>query len=306
MDETRLKNALQGKDGRSGGMNLPELIKYARDHGIEVKSSFKRQEVIDRIKSHVSAAATDKGRHQDEDKGRHQDEDKGRHQDADKQRQELITHIKKSATSVQASTAGEVIDVDIPGSMFEVLNGLPKLRREYGGIMDFKLDGSFEAMSMVPGEEAFVKSSDIPDYEVWWHNHPQTSGFSVPSLSDIFVLISRKHTQYSLIFTQDGTFVQWVPNSEQAMLKSKLFKSFSKSLEELIELFDNIIFRESGDTLLKQYVSAVRKYFNVETRFVPWGHPVTLSVKPYETSIHKGRKSPVIIKKKQRGGSRLR
>ncbi len=289
-DEVRLKNALQGKDARSGGMNLPELIKYARDNSIDVKSSAKRQDIIEIIKRHSGSTQV-----------RQQAADKELKQAADKARKELIAHIKKSAMTKSPSSKDGVIDVNIPETMFGVLYILPNLKREYGGIMDFKVDGSFEAMSMVAGEETFVKSTDIPDYEVWWHNHPKTADgfFSVPSLADIFVLITRKHTQYSLVFTQDGTFVQWVPNAEQSMLRYKLFKSFSKSMEELTKTFDNIVFREAEDTVLKQYISAVKKYFNIETRFIPWGEPVTLSIKPYETSIHTGRKAP-IIKKKQR------
>lgn len=244
-DETRFKNALQGKDGRSGGMNLPELIRCVRSKGMTVKSSVKRSE--------------------------------------------LVADVTRKLTS-----QGGPIEVIIPETVTSVFKILPTLRREYGGIMDFKLNGSFEAMSMVPGESKSIKSEDVPDYEVWWHNHPETgTGFSIPSFNDITVLIKRKYTQYSLVFTQDGTFIQWVPDKDASLSKLKLFMDLSKS-KDLNEMFLHVLFDKENPDTIKQYISGVRAYFAVETKFVPWGQPISMSIKPYEPSVHKGRSAPSI------------
>jgi hypothetical protein len=165
---------------------------------------------------------------------------------------------------------------------------MPHLKREYGGIIDFKLNGNLESMSLIPGEQSYINAEDIPDYEVMWHNHPYTpSGTSIPSLSDIKVLVGRKYTQYSLIFTDMGTFIQWVPDKEVARFYLKNFISISENVADQNAVFLNVLFRPDDPEVINQYVTNVRRYFKVETRFIPWGQEVTLELTPYEPTIHK-------------------
>ena len=204
-------------------------------------------------------------------------------------RQELVNKIN----ALNQWPTG-VMRVHIPDTITNLIKIMPYLKQEYGGIIDFKLNGNLESMSLIPGNEAYVNSDDIPDYEVMWHNHPfPDSGTSIPSLSDIKLLINRQHTQYSLIFTDMGTFIQWVPDKEQARFYLKNFTSMYKTIVEQNAMFLNILFREDDPEVVNQYTDNVRKYFKVETRFIPWGQPVTLELTPYEPTIHKGRRRTV-------------
>ena len=197
-------------------------------------------------------------------------------------------------------------EVVLPATIKDVVKTLPKLKREYGGIIDFKLDGSFETMSMVPGEATYVKGTDVPDYEVMWHNHPEVLNpgyISTPSLGDTISLIKRKHTQYSLIFTDKGTYVQWVPDRHVSKQYLKLFLSSAKktvnrrvdreaSEREALSLFSKIIYSPRIRTpFMEQLIQGIRTYFKVETAFIPWDqdYEYVLNIVPYEPTIHRGR-----------------
>jgi hypothetical protein len=196
------------------------------------------------------------------------------------------TASKSTAAMVKRPSDGRMV-VRIPAEIQELVRGLPELRREYGGIIDFKLDGSFETMSVVYGEGTYIKGGDIPDYEVMWHNHPRAPGgqSSVPSFADVRNIINSKHAQYSLIFTELGTFIQWVPNKKESQ---GILASAGKDINENFVMF---ISMSPGKTIEEKYIYAIRSVLKVETMFAKWGQPYELHIFPYEPTVHAGRKS---------------
>ena len=237
-DNTRLANALTGKQQRNGGMNKQELLTCAISRGLDAKKNMTRPKLISLFNP-----------------------------PAEKR-------------------------VSIPQTIQDVVKILPKLKREYGGIIDFKLNGSFEAMSMIPGEATTVKGTDIPDYEVMWHNHPkaQEGYISLPSFADAQSLILRKHTQYSLIFTDIGTFIQWTPDRYNSKQHLKLFRESAKNLVSVEALYDSVTHDSASNVpFMEQFISGVKNFLAVETLFVPWGQGLTFKIYPYEPTVHRGR-----------------
>uniref|UniRef100_A0A6C0J9S0 Uncharacterized protein n=1 Tax=viral metagenome TaxID=1070528 RepID=A0A6C0J9S0_9ZZZZ len=182
--DIRIEKACSGATKANGGMNLPELKVYLSSvkPDINVKS-MKRSVLIKDICNHISAKSSKPALPGLPGKPI---------------KPKLPTTIK--VTKVRKD--GHVT-VTIPTHIQNMFSVLPDLDREYGGLMDYKLGGEFESISLIAGAQNTIEAKEIPDYETMWHNHPTEplEETSVPSTPDLANLIMRS-VQVRLIFVK--------------------------------------------------------------------------------------------------------
>ncbi len=77
-------------------------------------------------------------------------------------------------------------------------------KKEYGGAIDFKLDGSLEEIRVVPGTSYDVELD--PDFEVQYHTHPDANT-SPPSPEDVMALLNNKEQKVEIVFRDGDAFV---------------------------------------------------------------------------------------------------
>uniref|UniRef100_A0A6C0J407 Uncharacterized protein n=1 Tax=viral metagenome TaxID=1070528 RepID=A0A6C0J407_9ZZZZ len=187
------------------------------------------------------------------------------------------------------------VTVTIPTHMQNMFSMLPDLDREYGGLIDYNLNGKFESISLISGAQNTIEAKEIPDYETMWHNHPtESSGVSLPSIPDIANLISRT-VQVSLIFVKKGTFVQsTVDKKKSRILFEQLMADVHKKDKRSVHIVDKItdvftieLHSIKTGTITEKYIKSVKKLFDVDTVFFPFGELVTFDLIPFEPLVHK-------------------
>lgn len=150
----------------------------------------------------------------------------------------------------------------------------PKHKVEYGGAIDFKLDGTVEEISVRTGDTGGV---DLPvDYEMLYHTHPDKKD-SPPSPEDLLNLIEEKKQKVEMV-VRDGNIFSIIMTPEA----EKKLKGMIKGQREQIawELL-------GGEISEKEAKNNLRRFgFKVTTRSKS-DRGFSLDISPIETKSNK-------------------
>jgi len=108
--------------------------------------------------------------------------------------------------------------------------------KEYGGAIDFDLQGNIEQINISPGHELEV---DLPvDYEVQYHTHPDKNP-NPPTSDDVIALLHNNRQQAEIVFQKGRAFVivktpltRALSKLPATQLKHKLDKAFYSSMRK--------------------------------------------------------------------------
>ena len=186
----------------------------------------------------------------------------------------LSCPLNPASKRPRAAAHKVVVDkkVHIPSNVLNVAKGLPALKKEYGGLIDFKMNGSFEALRVHKSVAAqnFLFHS-VPEDRIIWHNHPTKPSANTkqpPSADDVKVFLQRAQAIHSVVFAPEGVYIQSLPPGGT--------KKDAKALMQTNGVMSNHALAQrvqqeaQSKPFYRAYIDVVLRDCGVKTRFVPW------------------------------------